>query len=72
MFKKKASGIYNIGSGKKVLISDIIKIVFNKYNKIYKIHENNKATCLVADNSKIKKLKWKPKNNINSIINELI
>ena len=72
LFKKKANGIYNIGSGKKVLISDIIKIVFNKYNKVYKIYKNNKATCLVADNSKIKKLKWKPKNNINSIINELI
>tara|TARA_B110000093_G_C12908111_1_gene383462 strand:- start:166 stop:987 length:822 start_codon:yes stop_codon:yes gene_type:complete len=71
LFKKKANGIYNIGSGKKVLISDIIKLIFKKYKKIYKISKNNKSTWLIADINKIKKFKWKPKNNIISIVNEL-
>ena len=71
LFKKKANGIFNIGSGKKVLISDIIKLIFKKYKKIYKISKNNKSTWLIADINKIKKFKWKPKNNIISIVNEL-
>ena len=71
LFKKKAHGIYNIGSGKKISISYIIKLIFQKYKKIYKINKKNKSTMLVADISKIKAFKWKPKNNILSIINEL-
>ncbi len=69
--KKKAVGIYNIGSGKKVLISKIVKIIFDKYNKKYIINNNNIQTCLVSNNSKIKKLGWKPTKNIQSIIKEL-
>ena len=71
LFKKRANGIYNIGSGKKILISHIIKLIFKKYKKIYRINEKNKPTWLVADINKIKKFKWKPKNNILSIVNEL-
>ena len=71
LFKKKANGIYNIGSGKKILISHIIKLIFKKYKKIYRINEKNKSTWLVADINKIKKFNWKPKNNILSIVNEL-
>ena len=33
--------------------------------------KKNKSTWLVADINKIKKFKWKPKNNILSIVNEL-
>tara|TARA_B100001175_G_C18927909_1_gene365485 strand:+ start:293 stop:511 length:219 start_codon:yes stop_codon:yes gene_type:complete len=69
--KKNATGIYNIGSGKKILISDIVKIVFKKYKKNYYIKNSNKQTCLVSNNSKIKKLNWKPSQNIQSIIKEL-
>ena len=71
LFKKRANGIYNIGSGKKILISHIIKLIFKKYKKIYRINEKNKSTWLVADINKIKKFNWKPKNNILSIVNEL-
>jgi len=69
--KKRATGIYNIGSAKKVLISDLIKIIFKKYKKEYQLKKNSKQTLLIANNSKIKKLGWKPKKNIKSIINEL-
>ena len=70
LFNHKAQGIYNIGSGKKILISDLIKIIARKKNKKILLKKNKKKTCLFADISKIKKLKWKPKKNIASIIND--
>jgi len=72
LYKNKATGIYNIGSGKKVLISDIVKIILRKYKKKYLIKKNKNKTCLVADIKKIKKLNWKPKKNINKTIAELL
>lgn len=73
LFKNKSVGIFNIGSGKKVMISDIIKIISKKTNKIYKIeYERKKQTCLVADIKKLKKLNWKPTQNIKNIIYNLI
>ena len=64
---------FSIGSGKKVMISDIIKIISKKTNKIYKIeYERKKQTCLVADIKKLKKLNWKPTQNIKNIIYNLI
>jgi len=71
LIKKQITGIYNIGSGEKILISDIVKIIFNKFKKKYYIKEANKQTCLVANNSKIKKLNWMPSKNIKGIIKEL-
>ena len=71
LINKKSTGIYNIGSGKKVLISDIIKLIFNKYKKKYFIKDTLKPTCLIADNSKLKKLNWKPTKNIMGIVKEL-
>ncbi len=68
---KKSTGIYNIGSGNKVLISDIIKFIFTKYKKKYSIRNNLKQTSLISDNSKIKRLNWKPTKNIKLIIKEL-
>ena len=61
LFNNKSSGIYNIGSGKKILISDIIKIIARKNNKKAVFKNSLKKTCLVANINKIKKLKWKPK-----------
>ena len=69
--KNKANGIYNIGSGKKVLLSNIVKIILDRYKKKYIIKNKNIKTCLVSNNSKIKKLNWKPTKNIQSIIKEL-
>ena len=69
--KNKATGIYNIGSGKKVSLSNIVKIILDKYKKKYIIKNKNIQTCLVSNNSKIKKLNWKPTKNIQSIIKEL-
>ena len=71
LLNKKSTGIYNIGSGNKVLISNIIKIIFNKYKKKYFIKNTSKQTNLISNNSKIKRLKWKPTKNIKSIIKEL-
>ena len=68
---KKSTGVYNIGSGNKVLISDIIKLIFTKYKKKYFIKNTLKQTCLVANNSKIKRLNWRPTKNIEAIVKEL-
>jgi nucleoside-diphosphate-sugar epimerase len=72
LINKKSTGIYNIGSGNKTLISDIIRIIFTKYKKDYLIDNFSKQTCLVSNNSKIKKLNWKPTKNIKSIITDLL
>ena len=71
LIDKKSTGIYNIGSGNKTLISDIIKLIFYKYKKNYLINNTSKQTCLVSNNSKIKKLNWKPTKNIKSIVIDL-
>ena len=72
LIDKKSTGIYNIGSGNKVLISDIIKLIFTSYNKKYFIKNTLKQTCLVANNSKIKRLNWLPTKNIEAIVKELL
>jgi len=71
LIDKKSTGIYNIGSGNKTLISDIVKLIFYKYKKNYLINNTSKQTCLVSNNSKIKKLNWKPTKNIKSIVIDL-
>ena len=71
LIDKKSTGIYNIGSGNETLISDIIKIIFTKYKTKYLIKNNSKQTSLVSNNSKIKKLNWRPTKNIKSIVKEL-
>ncbi len=69
--KNKSTGIYNIGSGKKILIANIIKKMIGKNNKKVSFKNNKKKTCLVADIAKIKKLGWKPKISIFKILKEL-
>tara|TARA_B100001996_G_scaffold178783_1_gene136486 strand:- start:2813 stop:3637 length:825 start_codon:yes stop_codon:yes gene_type:complete len=71
LFKNRATGIYNIGSGKKTSISHLINIIFSKYKKKYSIKNNSLTSCLISDNKKIKKFNWRPKDNIHSIIKEL-
>ena len=71
LYTNKSNGIFNIGSGKPVLISNIIKNIFNKYGKKYYINNKGVGNSLIANNNKIKKLNWKPSKNIKSITNEL-
>ena len=72
LMKKKSTGIFNIGSGMPILISSIIKLVFNKYKKSYHINNKTIGNSLIANNNKIRKLNWKPSKNIKSIIEELL
>jgi nucleoside-diphosphate-sugar epimerase len=72
LMKRKSTGIFNIASGKPILISNIIKLVFNKYKKNYLINNKTIGNSLIANNNKIKKLNWKPSKNIKSIIEELL
>ena len=71
LYQKKAIGIYNIGSEKKILISDVAKFIFKKFNKKFSIKKNLQKTCLVANTNKIRNLNWKPKDDIKSILNQL-
>ena len=68
LFKKKKIGIYNIGSGRKINLKTIASIIGKKNNKKVIFSKDNKATYLVSNNSRLKKLGWKPKKfkiNIN-------
>jgi len=72
LYKKRAVGIYNIASGKKILISDIAKIIFKKLNKKYIIQKNLKKTCLIANTEKLRNLNWRPKDDITKILDQLL
>ena len=70
LLKIKAKGIYNIASGKKINLRNLIKIICKKYNKIPKYSINKNSTTLVADISKIKKIGWIAKDDLNKILND--
>ena len=73
LYKSKSVGIFNIGSGKKTLITNIIYLISKKLKKKCVIKNNIKNnTCLVADIRKIKKLKWKPTQSLKNLIYGLI
>ena len=57
----RATGIYNICSGKKINLIELIKYLNITKNKKIVIDKNKNYTMLVGDNNKLKKLKWKPK-----------
>ena len=57
----RATGIYNICSGKKIDLIKLIKYLNITKNKKIVIKKNKNCTMLVGDNRKLKKLKWKPK-----------
>jgi len=61
--KKRKVGIFNIGSGQKTLLSDIIKYLSNLIGVKTKMDLNPKKTYLISNNSKLKKIGWKQKYN---------
>ena len=69
--KKKAEGIYNIASGKKIKLIKIVEILRGK-EKIQIITDQGKEKNLIANIEKIKKLGWKPKQNIHQVLNEYL
>ena len=58
--KKKAFGIYNIGSGISFDLRKIAKIFSKKYNKQIYFQNLSKPSFLISNNKKIKNLGWKP------------
>ena len=60
LWKKKITGIINIGSGIKTDLRDIATFFAKKKNKKV-FFGHNKTTCLVADISKLKKTGFKVK-----------
>ena len=70
LFKNKAVGEFNIGSGKKVNLIEIINYVkrLTRINKKIIIEKNFSSGNLIADINKIKKFKFKPKFNFKDII----
>ena len=66
LMRLKKCGIFNIASGKKINLIDIINLI-KKKNFFFK---NTKSkNNLYANITKLKNLGWKPKFNINHIIN---
>lgn len=70
--KKNFSGIVNIGSGYKIKLSEIAEIIKDKLNSKVKIENNNfeRTTYVVSSISKLKKLGFKIKKNINHILSD--
>ena len=74
MWKNKAKGVFNVGSGRKTNIKSIALFFNKKLNKNKKIYflDNKKSTYLVANNKKLKKMGWIPKKNIFKILNDYL
>lgn len=53
--RKKFRGVINLGSGKKVFLKDIGKIIAKKYKKKISFLDNKKKTYLIANINKLKK-----------------
>ena len=71
LFKKKFKGLINIGSGKKTDLKKIAKIIAKKYKKEI-FFMDNRDTCSVSSNIKLKKLGIKSdKLNISKELNNL-
>ena len=68
---KKITGVYNIGSGKKLHLEKIAHIFRKKFNKkSYFINKSSSFTYLISNNRKLCKLGWKPKNNFLKELNK--
>ena len=67
--KKNSTGVFNIASGKRIKLYDLVKII-NSKRKIISHVENKITTQLVADISKIKRIGFKPRFGINKIISD--
>jgi UDP-glucose 4-epimerase len=71
LFIKKKIGIFNICSGKKIKLINIVEGL-NFFNKKIIIKKQNKLTTLVGSNYKIKKLGWKvPSGNYISYLQKV-
>ena len=69
LYNIQFKGIINLGSGKKINLKKIAKIIAKKYKKSVSFKDNKITTYLVADNSKLKKIY---KYKINSKIEKMI
>lgn len=56
LFRKKYTGIINLGSGHAVHLKDIATIIAKKYKKEIEFVDNKKASFLIANNNKLKKI----------------
>ena len=63
LYKKKFSGIINLGTGKQVHLKEIAKIIAKKYKRKIYFDDNKKATYLIANISKLKKIYKKKLNS---------
>ncbi|MBD1157684.1 UDP-glucose 4-epimerase GalE [Pelagibacterales bacterium SAG-MED17] len=75
LIKKNSSQIFNVGFGKGYSVLEIVKLLKKKLNIRYKITKKRKGDndYLVSNISKIKKiLRFKPTNNIHSILDTAI
>jgi len=71
LWKIRAKGTYNIGSGKGIFLEDLVARICQKLKVKFFIRKNYKScTYLIANIKKIKKINWKPKKNINGIIDD--
>ena len=67
--KKQYVGFVNIGSGKRIYLKDIAKIILKKYNKKASFKDNKNPTYLIADIRRLKKItKINFKSNIKNMI----
>ncbi len=55
IYKKRVVGIFNVGSGQKTYLVDMIKILIKRYNKKLELIENSNKTYLIANIQKLKK-----------------
>ena len=53
---KKTKGIYNISSGQKLYLKDILLTLNRKYKKNIYFNDNKIKTVLFGSNNKLKKL----------------
>ena len=73
LMKKRKVGIYNICSSKKTNLKSIASYIAKKKNFSCEFDDKTfKTTSLIGDNKKILRLGWKPKKNINHIIDSYI
>jgi len=63
LWKKRFCGIINIGSGKKIYLKNIVRLLAKKKKVRLHFFDNVESSYLVANISKIKRLGWKPRDN---------
>ena len=69
IYTKKITGIYNLGSGKKTHLINLVDLLCKKYTKKLDLINNNHTTYLVANISKLKKELSLSKNDFDILKN---